>query len=150
MPRFRILIALAVAACAIAVTASAAAARSPEMLMIHKVNHYRRLHGLRPLRVSHSLMHSAKSYAHWEMRHGYFGHQSRIHASGRYRRLGEILEWQRGLSSNIRLAFNTWKHSSSHRAIMLDRKFTYVGAGHVHGRFHGRKSTLWVMHFGRP
>ena len=150
MPRFRILIALAVAVCAIAVTASTASARSPEMSMIHKVNHYRRLHGLRPLRVSHSLMHSAKSYAHWEMRHGYFGHRSRIHASSHYRRLGEILEWQRGLSSNVRLAFNTWKHSSPHRAIMLDRKFTYVGAGHVSGRFRGRKACLWVMHFGRP
>src|SRR3989442_15472856 len=124
MPRFRILIALAVAACAIAVTASAAAARSPEMLMINKVNHYRRLHGLRPVRVSHSLMHSAKSYAHWEMRHGYFGHQSRIHASGRYRRLGEILEWQRGLSSNVGLSFHTRQPSGPHRAIFLARSFT--------------------------
>lgn len=150
MPRFRILIALVVAICAIAVTTSTASATSPEMAMIHKVNHYRHQHGLRSVRVSGSLMRSAKSYAHWMMRHQYFGHRSRIHASSHYRRLGEILEWQRGYAANVRLAFNTWKHSSSHRAIMLDRKFTYVGAGHVHGRFHGRKSTLWVMHFGRP
>src|SRR5437868_338696 len=102
MPRFRILIALAVAACAIAVTASAAAARSPEMLMIHKVNHYRRLHGLRPVRVSHSLMHSAKSYAHWEMRHGYFGHQSRIHASGR---LPCVAEWRTAKGGAMRLRY---------------------------------------------
>src|SRR2546423_13072738 len=116
MPRFRILIALVGAICAIAVTASTASA-SPEMAMIHKVNHYRHQHGLRSVRVSGSLMRSAKNYAHWMMRHQYFGHRSRIHASSHYRRLGEILEWQRGDAANVRLALDTWKHSGSHRAL---------------------------------
>ena len=27
--------------------------------------------------------------------------------------------------------------------------FRYVGAGYVKGRFHGKRTTMWVMHFGR-
>src|SRR2546423_15140352 len=116
MPRFRILIALVGAICAIAVTASTASA-SPEMAMIHKVNHYRHQHGLRSVRVSGTLMRSAKSYAHWMMRHQYFGHRSRIHSSSHYRRLGEVLECRRGQGAKERLALTPRKHSTPHRAI---------------------------------
>jgi uncharacterized protein YkwD len=149
MSRIRILFALIAAICAIATAASAAEARSPESLMLSKVNHYRRAHGLGAVHVSHSLMHSAARYARHMMRHQYFGHAKRIHASSHYRRLGEILEIQRG-GSNVGLAFRTWLRSSPHRDIILDGSFDYAGAGLTHGRFHGYRSTIWVMHFGRP
>ena len=150
MARIRILLALAVAICAIgAITASSAAAGSPESLMMKKVNHYRKSHGLHAVHLSRSLKHSAARYARYMRDHQYFGHQSRIRASSHYRRLGEILEVQRG-GANVSLAFHTWLRSSPHRAIILDSSFTYAGAGRAYGRYRGHKSTFWVMHFGRP
>ena len=150
MARIRTLLVLAVAICAIgAITAATATAKSPEARMMSKVNHYRKQHGLRAVKLSKSLKHSAAKYARYMMRHHYFGHSDRIHASSRYRRLGEILEYQRG-GSNVSLAFRTWLRSGPHRAIILDSKFNYAGAGLTHGRYRGHDSTFWVMHFGRP
>jgi uncharacterized protein YkwD len=151
MGRIRISLALAVAVCAIAVTApTTAAAKGPVANMMHKVNHYRLSHGLHRVRWADSLMHSARHYAWHMMRSGYFGHARRIHASSRYKRLGEILEYQRSTKPHVNLAFHTWLGSPSHRAIILDPKFTRAGAGRAWGRFKGHKATLWVMHFGRP
>lgn len=154
MGRIRIPLALAIATCAIAVTAFAstgvATARSPEANMMHKVNHYRMRHGLRRVHWARSLKRSARHYAWHMMRSGYFGHARRIHASSRYKRLGEILEYQRGYKPHVGLAFHTWLNSPPHREIILDPKFTRAGAGRAWGRFKGHKATLWVMHFGRP
>jgi uncharacterized protein YkwD len=149
MARIRILIALALATCALAAMTSTAAASSPEAQMLHKVNKYRTHHGLRPVRLSRDLAGSAKRKARRMMQSGYFGHDDRIRASQRFRRLGEILEWQRG-GTDVSLAFRTWLGSGPHRAIILDRYFTYAGAAHVYGRYRGHNTTMWVMHFGRP
>ena len=149
MARIRILLALTVAICAIAAATAGGAAASPESKMMQKVNEYRKKHGVRPVKLASSLKHSAKRYADWMMSHHYFGHSSRIHASSRYRRLGEILERQRG-GANVSLAFRTWIHSGPHRAIILDGSFTYAGAGRAYGSYEGYKNTFWVMHFGRP
>ena len=153
MARIRILLVLvlAVSACALATGAAPAAASSAEAHMLARVNKYRARHGLRKVRFSGSLRGSAEKYAHYMMRNGYFGHRSRIQANGsRYHRLGEILELQRGMKARVNNAFKVWMGSSSHRAIIVDRNFTYAGAGRVSGRFRGHKSTIWVMHFGRP
>ena len=150
MARMRSLMAIVVATCAVfALVSAGPAAASPESYMLRKVNHYRKAHGVRPVHLSRSLKRSARKYAHYMMRRQYFGHAKRIHASKRFRRLGEILEWQTGYKPGVRRAFRTWLGSSSHRAIILDGSFTYAGAGRARGRFKGRKSTLWVMHFGR-
>jgi uncharacterized protein YkwD len=149
MARIRILLALMAIACAMAISAAAAHA-SPEKAMLKKANHFRRAHGLRTLHLSRSLAGSASRYAHDLMRSGYFGHSNRIHASGRFKRLGEILEIQRGLRPGVRIAFHAWLRSPGHRAILMDPSFNYAGAGRAAGRFQGRKSTIWVMHFGRP
>ena len=152
MGRIRILLALAVAILAIGATAfvTSAAGKSPEANMMHKVNKYRRDHGLHRVKWAKSLKRSARRYAWHMMDSGYFGHAKRIHASNRYSRLGEILEYQRGTKPNVKLAFRTWLGSGSHRAIILDRSFTRAGAGRAWGRMRGHKSTVWVMHFGRP
>lgn len=153
MGRIRILLALAVAISAIAATAfatSAFAGKSPEARMMKRVNDYRRDHGLHRVKWAKSLKRSARRYAWHMMRKGYFGHAKRIHASDRYRWLGEILEYQRGTKPNVKLAFRTWLSSDSHRAIILDRRFTRAGAGRAWGHMKGHKSTVWVMHFGRP
>jgi uncharacterized protein YkwD len=149
MARIRILMAMTIAACTLAVCAAAAQA-SPEMAMLKKVNHFRHAHGLRAVHMSRSLMGSASRYAHDLMGSGYFGHSNRIHASGRFHRLGEILEIQRGTQPGVRNAFHCWLRSPGHRSIIMDGSFNFAGAGRAAGRFHGHNSTIWVMHFGRP
>jgi uncharacterized protein YkwD len=150
MARIRFLLALALALCAIAaISVSPATARTPQETMMKKVNDYRKKHGLHRVKYSKSLKHSAGRYARYMRDHHYFGHQDRIHASSKYRRLGEILEYQRG-GSNPSLAFKTWLRSGPHRDIILDRSFTYAGAGLAHGQYRGHYTTFWVMHFGTP
>jgi uncharacterized protein YkwD len=149
MTRFRTLVIAAVLIASLLVPAGNAAADSPTAKMIRKVNAYRKHRGLRQLHQSRSLNHSSHRYAGQMMRSGYFGHQSRIRASGRFKRLGEIIEMHRGHRSDIRGALRAWINSPGHNAILLDGNFSYVGAGLVEGSFHGRRTTMWVMHFGR-
>jgi uncharacterized protein YkwD len=122
---------------------------SPTLSVIGKINDLRRSHGLRPLRIAPSLMHSATGYSHSMMSRGYFGHASRIRASARYSRLGEILEIHRGTQPSPGWAFRDWVHSPPHLGVILDPSFTYVGGGYTTGRFQGRADTIWVVHFGK-
>jgi uncharacterized protein YkwD len=143
------LVVAAVLVSGLLVPAAPAAADSPAQKMIRKVNAYRKHRGVHPLHMSSSLNGSSQKYARHMMQAGYFGHSRRIHASRRFRRLGEIIEMHRGNRLNIRGALRAWINSPGHNAILLDGNFSYVGAGPVMGRFHGRRTTMWVMHFGR-
>ena len=117
--------------------------------MLEKVNAFRAAHGVGKVHLSRSLAHSARSYSRHMMRSGYFGHASRIHASRRFRELGEIIEIHRGLRAGVNTAFRSWLGSPPHRSVMLMRQFKFAGAGFVSGRFRGRRNTIWTMHFGR-
>jgi uncharacterized protein YkwD len=128
---------------------AAATATSPTQLMLEKVNAYRAAHGVGKVHLSHSLVRSASAYARHMMRSGYFGHASRIHASRRYRTLGEIIEMHRGLRAGVGTAFRAWVNSPPHRSVMLMRQFKFAGAGFASGRFRGHRDTIWTMHFGR-
>ena len=152
MPRIRTLIALTIAAMALAIGQASVAqgADHADRYMMRKVNQTRQTHGLGRLHMSKSLTHSAWKYAHYLMRHQYFGHSSRIHASSRWHRLGEILEIQTGTRPGVKRALNCWMGSSEHRGIILDGGFSSMGAGRAAGWFRGRKMVIWVMHFGRP
>ena len=149
MTRARMLVVAAVLVSLLVPAAPPAAADTPAQKMIRKVNAYRKHRGVPPLRMSRSLNHSSRRYAGSMMRSGYFGHSRRIRASGRFKRLGEIIEMHRGHRANISGALRAWIGSSGHNAILLDGNFRYVGAGYVKGRFNGRRTTMWVMHFGR-
>ena len=149
MTRARTLVLAAVVVASLLVPAAPAAAESPAAKMVRKVNSYRQHRGLPPLRMSRSLNRSSRKYAGNMMRSGYFGHSRRIRASRRFKRLGEIIEMHRGHRSDIRGALRSWINSASHNSILLDGNFRYVGAGQVKGRFRGRRTTMWVMHFGR-
>ena len=140
---------LLVALALVLVVPAGASAKSPAAKVLKRVNKIRARHGLPKLHRSKSLQKSAKRYSRYQMRHGYFGHSSRIRASRRYSTLGEILEMHRGYKANVRGAVYGWMHSGAHRSIILSRSFRFGGAGYVSGRFHGRKSTIWTMQFGR-
>ena len=116
--------------------------------MIQKVNSYRAQHGLGALRSSSSLNRSASRYARHMMKAHYFGHAGRIQASRRFRTVGEILEMHRGYGARTSSALKAWGNSPGHRAIILDGRFKYVGAGVFHGKYQGHRMTFWVMHFG--
>ena len=148
MTRVRILLAC-VLVFSIMAFAAAEAHASATFTMIAKINDLRRSHGLRPLQISPSLMHSAERYAHVMMSRQYFGHANRIQASSKYKRLGEILEIHQGRKAGVGTAYRDWLGSPPHLGVILDPSFTYVGGGYTMGRFHGSGETIWVVHFGR-
>src|SRR5437764_9067598 len=122
--------------------AAAEAHASATFTMIAKINDLRRSHGLRPLQISPSLMHSAERYAHVMMSRQYFGHANRIQASSKYKRLGEILEIHQGRKAGVGTAYRDWLGSPPHLGVILDPSFTYVGGGYTMGRFHGSGETI--------
>jgi uncharacterized protein YkwD len=141
---------LVAAILAVVLVASAEVAQaSPELDVIAKINRFRADHGLRTLEVSPSLMQSAGDYSDYMMRRQYFGHRSRIQASSRFMRLGEILQIHVGRNPDPGWAMRDWIHSPPHLHVMLDPLFTYVGSGYTVGRFQGRVDTVWTVHFGR-
>jgi uncharacterized protein YkwD len=148
MTRVRIAALLALLVCLLVVPAHAAAS-SPTLQMLRKVNAFRARHGVRPVHLSHSLAQTASAYSRHMLRSGYFGHASTIHASRRYRTLGEIIEMHRGRRAGVGLTFRDWVNSPPHRSVMLMGAFRFAGAGFVSGRFHGQRTTLWTMQFGR-
>jgi uncharacterized protein YkwD len=148
MTRVRTVVILALFAALLVVPATASAT-SPQLLMLQKVNAYRAKHGVRAVHLSRSLQNSATRYSRHMLRSGYFGHASRIHASRRYRTLGEIIEMQRGLRARVSNAFRAWVHSPPHRNVMLMSQFKFAGAGLASGRFQGHRTTMWTMHFGK-
>ena len=149
MTRARMLAVAAVLIVSLLVPAAPAAAESPVAKMIRKANTYRAHRGLPPLRISRSLNKSSRRYAGSMIRSGYFGHSRRIKASRRFKRLGEIIALQRGRRARVSATFRAWRNSPAHNAILLDGNFRWVGAGYKKGRFNGRRTTMWVMHFGR-
>jgi uncharacterized protein YkwD len=142
------LVLCAFAACLLVPAAPASAARSAEDQMLAKINSYRTQHGLPAVRKSKSLTRSAERYSWKQMRGNYFGHASRIQASSKYRRLGEILAWRRGTRAAVSATFRMWLNSGGHRAVIMDRGFRYAGAGRASGRHRGGKATIWTVQFG--
>ena len=151
MPRLRMLCLCALVACLIVPAlpaGTAAASASAEDQMVAKINTYRANRGLPKLRKSKSLTGTAERYSWKQMRSGYFGHSSRIQASSKYRRLGEILAYLAGSRAQVNAAFRMWLNSGGHRAVIMDRGFRYVGAGRASGRFRGNRATIWTVQFG--
>jgi uncharacterized protein YkwD len=139
----------AVLACgAVLAVPAPAVANGNKHRMLQALNAVRAHHGLAPLHGSASLHRSARGYARWMLRSEYFGHLSRIRASGRFATLGEALAWHSGRRARVARTVRGWMHSPPHRALILHPGFRWVGAGMARGRLHGRRATTWVLHFG--
>jgi len=149
MPRIRMLVLCALVACLIvpAVVAAPASATAEDQ-MIGKINAWRAKHGLPGIRKSKSLTQSAERYSRKQLRSGYFGHSNRIQASSKYRTLGEILAFHGRTGSYVRQTFRMWLDSGGHRAVIMDRRFRYAGAGLASGRFRGGRASIWTVQFG--
>lgn len=133
-------------ALAVPAAANAGSERDP---ILDGVNGARAQYGLAPLRSSNSLHRSASAFAGHLMRTQRFAHANRIHASSRFRTLGETLAIRIGSRRwRPRAVVRAWMHSPEHRALILSRSFRYAGAGYSRGRFGGRKAVIWVLHLG--
>jgi uncharacterized protein YkwD len=147
MSRGRLAVVLAIAIGAFPVAAAApAAGKDPPM--VDRINKARANRGVPPLRHHRALSRSAKRYARWLMRTDTFGHADRIRASHRFRRLGELLARHGGRKPRRGRTVRGWLRSPWHRPVLLSRRFRFVGAGRVFGRFRGRRCTIWVVHLG--
>lgn len=139
----------AVLACgAVLAVPAPAAADGNQQRMLHVLNAVRAQHGLAPFQGSASLHRSASAYARWMLRAEYFGHLSRIRASGRFSRLGEAIAWHSDMRARVSGTVRRWMRSPPHRALILHPGFRWVGAGIARGRLSGRRVTTWVLHFG--
>ena len=117
--------------------------------MVRKINSIRQAYGLHKLRPSYSLFVSAKLYSRRMMRSDYFGHMSRIPVASRWRAAGETLAWHSGWRLSPRRTVGQWMASSSHRAVLLSRRFTRIGVGRTRGNYGSTRATMWVAHVGR-
>lgn len=124
--------------------------RELSLQMLAGVNEVRVQHGLAAFGDSASLRRSARRYAGWMLRAGYFGHLRRIHASSRFSLLGETLAWHSGLRPRVSQTVRRWMHSPPHRALILHPGFRWLGAGMARGRLAARRATAWVLHLGGP
>jgi uncharacterized protein YkwD len=149
MTRARTLVVLAAIFCFALPALPAEAQASPTQDMVNRINGKRAAHGLAPLRLSSSLTRSSQAYSSRMMRTGYFGHQSRIQASRRFHRLGEVLEYRRGYRAAVASTLRDWLNSPGHRAVIMSASFKYIGAGLTRGHFHGRRATIWAAQLGR-
>ncbi len=144
-----IVILLALAALALPQRASAASPReSAAQRMLAGVNAARARHGLWPLRRSPALMRSSRSYGRSLMRRGVFGH-SGLARAGRFRRLGEALEFNSGVELRPAMALRLLLGSPAHRNLILSNRMSLVGVGVTRGRFRRSPAVIWVLHFGR-
>jgi uncharacterized protein YkwD len=139
----------AVLACgAVLAVPAPAAADGNQQRMLQALNAVRAQHGLAPFHGSASLHRSASAYARWMLRSEYFGHLSRIRASGRFARLGEALAWHSERGAQVSRTVHRWMQSPPHRALILHPGFRWLGAGMARGRLSGQPATTWVLHFG--
>ena len=127
---------------------SQAAADGKQQRMLQALNAVRAQYGLAAFHGSASLHRSASAYARWMLRSEYFGHLSRIRASGRFSMLGEALAWHSGRHAHVSSTVRRWMQSPPHRALILHSGFRWVGAGMARGRLQGQRATTWVLHFG--
>jgi uncharacterized protein YkwD len=118
--------------------------------MVDKINTVRAQHGLKALSYSRSLSRSSGRYARYMVSRQNFSHAPRIRASSRFSRLGEILAWTPGPVPNWEQTLSEWLASPSHRAVLLSRKFSVIGAGRAHNPADGDEAAVvWAVQFGR-
>jgi uncharacterized protein YkwD len=133
------------------VSAQASDRQAGESAMLRLINQARSSRGLHPLGSYDALRKAALSHSADMLRRDYFAHSSLGGAgvSARARQagygvsgwsrwtVGEVIAWGSGTSGSPKAVFNAWMHSSSHRSIILGRRWRDVGVGCARGTFKG-------------
>ena len=146
MPRARMLAVSIAVAMALAAVAPPAQASSSSR-MIRKINAFRAAHGVPRLHSSRVLSRSARHWSRFLIYRDYLAHSS----SGPrgFRTWGEAIEFHWGGRARVSSALARLKASGPHRAILLSRSYSSVGAGRYSGTFQGRRATIWTVRVGR-
>ncbi len=150
MRTFRLLTALflVMALAGAAPTAGPASASTGSKAVVAKVNEVRTAHGLARVRASSSLQRSSTRYSAWMLRRNYFGHVSAIRASHRFRLRGEVLARTAQRRPSAAQVVRWWLNSPTHRAVLLNARYRYIGIGQVRGRTAGSRKTVITGHLG--
>ena len=135
-------------ACALVLSTTSPNAKASPSPMVDKINKVRAAHGMRALRYSGSLARSSSRYSRHVLRTDRFAHASRIMASRRFSRLGEILALSAGWKVRRKQTLRQWLGSAGHRTVLLSPDFRYVGAARVRGRFAANRAMVWTVQFG--
>lgn len=159
-----------IAAAVVAFVASAAAPAlafdraANESTMLKLINHARTTRGLHALRSQYALHRAARSHSVDMIRCDYFAHSSLSGAGVGTRdrqagysvsgwsqwTVGEVIAWGYGSRGSPRAVFKAWMHSSTHRRIILGRRWRDVGVGCARGTFKGLSGVrMWTVDVGR-
>ena len=111
---------------------SASTPTRAEKALIYAINNARDNHGARRLRVGATIQEGAHNWAHYLLVHDSFYH-ARISTSG----VSENLAWLTCRSGWARTIVRMWLASPVHRATLLDRSATRLGAGVARGSWRG-------------
>jgi uncharacterized protein YkwD len=129
--------------------AAAAEERPPvEQTVVDLVNDTRRSHGVPPLGVVRPLEGSAARRARRMMKTDVFGHLPEIRLGADFPTAGEALALHFGWRARARATVRRWLASPLHRALLLDARLSYAGAGLARGLYGRRLATMWVLHLG--
>jgi uncharacterized protein YkwD len=135
-----------------------------ESAMLKLINHARTSRGLHALSSYDALHKAALSHSADMIKRDYFGHSSLGGAgvSARARQagystsgwsqwaVGEVIAWGCGSRGAPQAVFKAWMHSSSHRSIILGKRWRDVGLGCARGTFKGiRGVVMYTVDVGR-
>jgi uncharacterized protein YkwD len=135
-----------------------------ERTLVSLINGARTSRGLHPVSLNVYLYYAAKAHSREMIRDGYFSHYSysgatyatRIASYG-YTRTGysswsvaEIIGYGKGLLGTPQAIFRAWMKDSTHRAVILTKRWRDVGVGEVTGTFRGVSNVqMYTVDFGR-
>lgn len=145
------LVIVSLAVLVVAPTASAITLTKPEKQLLTLINKKRASRDLPPLRVNAKLERAARSHSAEMIAKDYFHHDSANGESFSKRlirfgykqagctswRAGENIAWGVGLLGTPQAIFKAWMKSTTHRQIMLSKRFRDVGIGRAKGEFRG-------------
>jgi uncharacterized protein YkwD len=144
-----------------AIASAGPALNSYELQLVTCVNLERAQRGLPRLRVSPSLVTSARTHSADMGQRKYFDHnvpggetwQARVIRSGyslrgyKVWKAGEDIYWGAGLKSSPVAAVDAWMHSASHRAVILAKGFRDIGVGAIQAPDGGGQASRPVWFF---
>jgi uncharacterized protein YkwD len=125
-----------------------ASASSASARMHDAINRARVARGLHPLSHAPVLSRSASIYARSLMSHRGFSHSGGFLGGRTFRTRSEVLALHTGGPIRIGRVLSAWLRSPGHRAVLLNRRFRYLGIGHATGRYGSRRAVVWVGRVG--
>jgi len=135
-----------------------------EATLLRLINHARTSRGLAAVKVQAALDKAALAHSREMVSRDYFAHSSSAGASVASRarsagystsgwsrwEVGEVIAWGKSYRGTPQVIFKAWMHSSSHRRIILGKRWRDAGLGACRGTFNGLSGVImYTVDFGR-